>query len=375
MAHAVAPNARQRHFDAAFLADDALVFHALVLAAQAFVILDRTEDARAEQTVALGLERAVIDRLRLLDLAERPGENLLRAGDRNLDLVEGLRRHDRIEEIHDLLLIHGLLLWTRSGERLTAFHARSNFCLPQRKRGPRKQARAARNIRAARDYSAPSTATGTSSPSGVAMVSSTLRRQRTHFLDQHVEAFGNADLECVVAAHDRLIDLGAAGHVVRLHGQHFLQRIGGAIGLQRPDLHFAETLSAELRLAAERLLRDQRIGADRARMDLVVDEMVQLQHIDVADRHLAVEGLAGAPVVRASPGRTTSRPALAEHLDDVLLARAVEHRRRDRHAAAQIVADFDAASARRASPAPCRRHRSRSASRAAARRSWCADRR
>ena len=38
MAHALAPNARQRHLDAAFLADDALVFHALVLAAQALVV-------------------------------------------------------------------------------------------------------------------------------------------------------------------------------------------------------------------------------------------------------------------------------------------------------------------------------------------------
>ena len=110
MAHAVAPHAREGDLDAALLADDALVFHALVLAAQALVILDRTEDARAEQAVALGLEGAVVDRLGLFDLAERPGEDLLRARDRNLNLVEGLRRHDRIEEIHDLLLIHGLLL-------------------------------------------------------------------------------------------------------------------------------------------------------------------------------------------------------------------------------------------------------------------------
>ena len=63
---------RQRHLDAALLADDALVLHALVLAAQALVVLDRPEDARAEQAVALGLEGAVVDRLRLLDLAVGP---------------------------------------------------------------------------------------------------------------------------------------------------------------------------------------------------------------------------------------------------------------------------------------------------------------
>ncbi len=39
MAHALATHARERDFDAALFADDALVLHALVLAAQAFVIL------------------------------------------------------------------------------------------------------------------------------------------------------------------------------------------------------------------------------------------------------------------------------------------------------------------------------------------------
>src|ERR671939_530233 len=91
VAHAVAPHARQRHLDAALLADDALVLHALVLAAQALVILDRAEDARAEQAVALGLEGPIVDGLRLLDLAERPRADLLRAGQRDADAVEGRR--------------------------------------------------------------------------------------------------------------------------------------------------------------------------------------------------------------------------------------------------------------------------------------------
>src|SRR5262249_42093208 len=66
MAHALAPHAAERHLDRALLADDTLVLHALVLAAQALVVLDRPEDARAEQAVALGLEGAVVDGLRLL---------------------------------------------------------------------------------------------------------------------------------------------------------------------------------------------------------------------------------------------------------------------------------------------------------------------
>src|SRR5215813_9778330 len=108
VAHALAPDAAERDLDRALLADDALVLHALVLAAQALVVLDRAEDARAEQAVALRLEGAVVDRLRLFDLAVRPGQNLLGARDRNPDLVEDLRRHLRAEEIHHFL-IHSLV--------------------------------------------------------------------------------------------------------------------------------------------------------------------------------------------------------------------------------------------------------------------------
>src|SRR3979411_354774 len=109
MAHALAHDPRQRHFDRALLADDALVLHALVLPAQALVILDWPEDARAEQAVALGLEGAIVDGLRLLDLAVRPGKNLLRARDGNPDLVEDLSRHLRAEKIHDFLIHRHLL--------------------------------------------------------------------------------------------------------------------------------------------------------------------------------------------------------------------------------------------------------------------------
>src|SRR5947208_13933350 len=103
MAHALAPHARQRDLDRALLADDPLVLHALVLAAQALVILDRPEDAGAEQAVALRLEGAVVDGLRLLDLAVGPRQNLLRARDRNPDLVEHLSRRLLAEESHHFL--------------------------------------------------------------------------------------------------------------------------------------------------------------------------------------------------------------------------------------------------------------------------------
>src|SRR5712692_6474081 len=103
MAHAVAPHLRQGDLDAAFLADDAAILHPLVLAAQALVILDRPEDAGAEQPVALRLEGAVVDRLGLLDLAVGPGADALRAGDRDADLVEALRSRNLPEDVHQLI--------------------------------------------------------------------------------------------------------------------------------------------------------------------------------------------------------------------------------------------------------------------------------
>src|SRR5207248_10320549 len=75
--HALAPHLLPRHLDAAALADDPLVADALVLAAIALPVLRRTEDALAEETVALGLERAVVDRLRLGDLPGGPVADLL----------------------------------------------------------------------------------------------------------------------------------------------------------------------------------------------------------------------------------------------------------------------------------------------------------
>ena len=63
-----------------------------------------------------------------------------------------------------------------------------------------------------------------------------------------------------------------------------------------PHFHFAEALASELRLAAEWLLGDQRVRANRTGVDLVVHQVVQLQHVDVANRDLAVERFAGTPV-------------------------------------------------------------------------------
>ena len=86
--HAFAAHLLARDLDPATFADDALVADALVLAAIALPVLRRTEDALAEQSVFLRLERAVIDRLRLRDLSGRPVSNLLRGREPDPDRVE-----------------------------------------------------------------------------------------------------------------------------------------------------------------------------------------------------------------------------------------------------------------------------------------------
>ncbi len=97
VAHPLAAHPGERHLDAALLADDAAVLQALVLAAQALVVLHRTEDLGAEQAVALGLEGPVVDRLRLLHLAVRPRADLLRRREAGLDRVELLFLRDLLE--------------------------------------------------------------------------------------------------------------------------------------------------------------------------------------------------------------------------------------------------------------------------------------
>ena len=156
-----------------------------------------------------------------------------------------------------------------------------------------------------------------------------VQAQALHLLQQHLEALGDRGLLDVLPLHDRLVRLHAADRVVALDGQHLLQGVGGPVGLQRPDLHLAEPLAAELRLAAQRLLGDERVGAGGARVDLVVHEVEQLQHVHVADRDLALVGLAGAAVVELhAPRGPPAGPVLVvdRELDRVLgVARGPVH--------------------------------------------------
>ncbi len=86
-----------------------------------------------------------------------------------------------------------------------------------------------------------------------------------------------------------------------------------------------------MRLATQRLLGNERVGADRTGVDLVVDKVVQLQHVLVADRDLTIERFTRAAVVDAHLARAVEACSL-QHIDDVGFLGAVEHRRCDRNA-------------------------------------------
>jgi hypothetical protein len=78
VAHTLTAHFGQRDFNAALLADYATMLEALVLAAQALIVLDRAKNLGTEQTVTLWLERTVVDGLGLFDFAIRPGPNFFR---------------------------------------------------------------------------------------------------------------------------------------------------------------------------------------------------------------------------------------------------------------------------------------------------------
>src|SRR5690554_2001278 len=164
--------------------------------------------------------------------------------------------------------------------------------------------------------------------------------QRTDFLDQHVEGLGHAGLHVMVAVHDVLVHLGTAVHVIRLHSQHLLQGVGGTVGFQCPDLHLPEALTAELSLTTQRLLCDQTVGTGRTGVHLVVDQVVQLEHVHVAHSHRPVEGVAGTAVVQ---GHLTAvrQVRQTQHVLDLVLFGTIEHRGRHGHTAAQVVRQLD----------------------------------
>ena len=185
-----------------------------------------------------------------------------------------------------------------------------------------------------------------------------VQAERLELLDEDVEALGQARLEVVLALDDGFVHPRAALDVVALHGEELLEGVCGAVRFHRPHLHLAEALPAELRLAAERLLRDERVRPDRPRVDLVVDQVVELEHVHHAHRHLLVEGLARAPVEEhrlTAGGEARQR----EGVLDLALLRAVEDGARVVDAALELVRELLERRLRTACRATSRRPRRR----------------
>ena len=74
-------------------------------------------------------------------------------------------------------------------------------------------------------------------------------------------------------------------------------------------------------------------------MDLVVDKVMQLQHVDIADGDLAIELVAGAPVEQFDLARRVETGQF-QHVRNVRFTRAIEHRGRHRHAAGKVRCQF-----------------------------------
>src|ERR1700722_8443299 len=109
-----------------------------------------------------------------------------------------------------------------------------------------------------------------------------IETERLQLTNEHVERFWYAGLDGCLALDDGLVDLGTAIDVIGLGSQQLLQDVGRTVCFERPHFHLTETLPTELRLATQRLLRDERIRSDRTSVNLVVDQVGKLQHVDVA---------------------------------------------------------------------------------------------
>src|SRR6266478_214665 len=167
-----------------------------------------------------------------------------------------------------------------------------------------------------------------------------VQAERLQLADEHVERFRHARLNARFALDDGLVNLRAAIDIVRLCREQLLQDVRCAVSFQRPDFHFTEALAAELRLAAERLLRDQRVRPDGTRVNLVVDEMRKLEHVDVADGDRLVELVAAHAVEEVDlAGMRQARDL--EQMADFRFARAVKYRRCEGNALAEAFGDFE----------------------------------
>src|SRR4051812_20632404 len=152
--------------------------------------------------------------------------------------------------------------------------------------------------------------------------------ERLQLADEDVERLGETRIVRNLSFDDGLVNLGTAFDVVRLRREQLLQRVSGSICFEGPNFHFSEALASELGFSAERLLGDERIRSDRTRVNLVVDQMRELEHVDVADADALLEHLAGHTVEERRLAVIGKSGGLELRLD-LRLDGAVENGRRE----------------------------------------------
>ena len=147
--------------------------------------------------------------------------------------------------------------------------------------------------------------------------------------EKNFERFRNTRFGNVVALYDRFVGLYPADDVVGFDRKNFLQNMRRAVRFERPDFHFAETLSAELGFTAERLLRYHRVRSYRTSVDLIVYEVVQLNHIHITDGYSVFERFARSSVVKLNLAVYfavgVDEVIFAEKFSYIGFARAVEY--------------------------------------------------
>lgn len=124
-----------------------------------------------------------------------------------------------------------------------------------------------------------------------------IKPDRLEFLDKNFKRFRNAGFGDILPLHDSFIGFDAPYNVIRFNGKNFLKSIGCAVSFESPNLHFAETLAAELRFTTERLLSYERVRPGGASVYFVVNEVMKFEHINTADGNAIFKWFASAAVV------------------------------------------------------------------------------
>src|SRR5690349_14921222 len=117
--------------------------------------------------------------------------------------------------------------------------------------------------------------------------------ETSEFVHQHVERLRDVRLPHVLALNDRLVCFRTTDNVVGLNREDFLEDVRRTECLDRPHFHFSETLTTELCLTTQRLLRDEGVRTDRTCVHLIVNKVTEFQHVCHTNRYRLIKLLTG----------------------------------------------------------------------------------